>query len=148
MDGALSLGVSANTVSSLRGLRLAAPVADAALDARFVMLWEQIAAHFQERDQHLVFELYNEPHGRLNGEAWLELAARVGCGAEDESWSRRRHRSNFLEQRQRPAAEFPDTNAAAACNSVSSGSQTINFTSGSSSTGAGSVNYNFLPGQN
>ncbi len=53
------------------------PVADAALNVRFVMLWEQIAARFQGRDQHLVFELYNEPHGRLNGEAWNELAARA-----------------------------------------------------------------------
>lgn len=53
------------------------PVADAAMDVRFVMLWEQIAAHFQSRDQRLVFELYNEPHGRLNGEPWNLLAARA-----------------------------------------------------------------------
>jgi len=53
------------------------PVADAAVDVRFVMLWEQIAARFQSRDQRLVFELYNEPHGRLNGEAWNTLAARA-----------------------------------------------------------------------
>jgi endoglucanase len=53
------------------------PVPDAAVDVRFVMLWEQIAAHFQSRDQRLVFELYNEPHGRLNGGAWNVLAARA-----------------------------------------------------------------------
>jgi len=53
------------------------PVADAAVDVRFLMLWEQIAAHFQSRDHGLVFELYNEPHGRLNGEAWNVLAARA-----------------------------------------------------------------------
>lgn len=53
------------------------PVADAAVDVRFVLLWEQIAARFQGRDQRLLFELYNEPHGRLNGEAWNVLAARA-----------------------------------------------------------------------
>lgn len=53
------------------------PVSAAAVDVRFVMLWEQIAAHFQGRNARLVFELYNEPHGRLNGEAWNVLAART-----------------------------------------------------------------------
>ena len=41
------------------------------------MLWEQIAAHFQGRGPRLVFELYNEPHGRMNGEPWNVLAARA-----------------------------------------------------------------------
>ncbi|MDB4883025.1 MAG: glycoside hydrolase family 5 [Gemmatimonadetes bacterium] len=53
------------------------PVADAAVDVRFVMLWEQLATHFQGRSARLVFELYNEPHGRLNGEAWNVLGARA-----------------------------------------------------------------------
>lgn len=53
------------------------PVADAAVDVRFVMLWEQLATHFRGRSARLVFELYNEPHGRLNGEAWNVLAARA-----------------------------------------------------------------------
>lgn len=52
-------------------------VADAAVDVRFVMLWEQIATRFRGRGARLVFELYNEPHGRLNGEAWNVLAARA-----------------------------------------------------------------------
>ena len=52
-------------------------VADAALDVRFVLLWEQIAAHFQARSPRLLFELYNEPHRRLNGEPWNVLAARA-----------------------------------------------------------------------
>jgi hypothetical protein len=43
---------------------------------------------------------------------------------------------------------FQNTNAATSCTSITSGTQTINFTSGSSSTNIGSVNYNFLPGQN
>ena len=57
------------------GDRLA--VADAAVDVRFVMLWEQLATHFRGRGGKLLFELYNEPHGRLNGEAWNVLAARA-----------------------------------------------------------------------
>jgi endoglucanase len=49
----------------------------AVLDVRFVMLWEQLAARFQGRSAKLVFELYNEPHGRLNGEPWNVLTARA-----------------------------------------------------------------------
>src|SRR5919202_1108534 len=52
-------------------------VPDAAVDVRFVMLWDQIATHFRGRGARLVLELYNEPHGRLNGEAWNVLAARA-----------------------------------------------------------------------
>ena len=53
------------------------PVANAAVDVRFVMLWDQIARAFQARGSRLVLELYNEPHGRLNGEPWNVLAARA-----------------------------------------------------------------------
>ena len=53
------------------------PVAAAALDLRFVMLWEQIAERFKGRGDRLVLELYNEPHNRLNGEPWNVLAARA-----------------------------------------------------------------------
>ncbi|MEO8620504.1 MAG: glycoside hydrolase family 5 protein [bacterium] len=52
-------------------------VAGAAVDVRFVMLWEQVAKQFQGRGIRLVFELYNEPHGRMNGEPWNVLAARA-----------------------------------------------------------------------
>jgi endoglucanase len=52
-------------------------VADAAVDVRFVMLWEQVATRFRHRGPRLVFELYNEPHGRLTGEPWNVLAARA-----------------------------------------------------------------------
>ena len=52
-------------------------VPDSVVDVRFVVLWEQIATHFQARSPRLVFELYNEPHGRLNGEPWNVLAART-----------------------------------------------------------------------
>jgi endoglucanase len=53
------------------------PVANALVDVRFVMLWEQIAERFKGRGERLVLELYNEPHGRLNGEPWNVLAART-----------------------------------------------------------------------
>ncbi|HEX2781105.1 MAG TPA: glycoside hydrolase family 5 protein [Gemmatimonadaceae bacterium] len=52
-------------------------VAAAAVDVRFVMLWDQIARRFAGRDARLVLELYNEPHGRLQGGAWNLLAARA-----------------------------------------------------------------------
>jgi endoglucanase len=49
----------------------------AVLDTRLVNLWRQIAARYRDRPPRLVFELLNEPHGRLNGEAWNALSARV-----------------------------------------------------------------------
>ena len=52
-------------------------VAGAVIDVRFVILWDQLATHFKDRNDRLVFELYNEPHGRLNGESWNILAARA-----------------------------------------------------------------------
>ena len=54
-----------------------APVDAAVLDLRFLMLWAQIADRFKGRGDRLVLELYNEPHGRLNGEPWNVLAARA-----------------------------------------------------------------------
>jgi endoglucanase len=52
-------------------------VAASVLEVRYVMLWDQIATRFQGRGARLVFELYNEPHGRMNGEPWNVLAARA-----------------------------------------------------------------------
>jgi endoglucanase len=54
-----------------------ARVPDAVVDVRFVRMWEQIATKFQGAGDRLVFELYNEPHGRMNGEPWNVLAART-----------------------------------------------------------------------
>ena len=53
------------------------PVSDAVVDVRFLRLWEQIAPRFANASDRLVFELYNEPHGRQNGEPWNVLAARA-----------------------------------------------------------------------
>jgi endoglucanase len=52
-------------------------VSDAVVDVRFVRLWEQIAPRFANASDRLVFELYNEPHGRQNGQPWNVLAARA-----------------------------------------------------------------------
>jgi endoglucanase len=47
------------------------------VDSRLVNMWRQIALRYKDRSPKLVFELLNEPHGRLNGEAWNQLAART-----------------------------------------------------------------------
>ncbi len=52
-------------------------VADADVDKRMVIMWQQIANRFKNHSDKLIFELYNEPHGRLNGEPWNSLAARA-----------------------------------------------------------------------
>jgi endoglucanase len=59
-------------------------VSESVRDVRFVLLWQQIAEAFKgySNDQ-LLFELYNEPHGRLqsgqtpsgNSHAWNNLAS-------------------------------------------------------------------------
>ncbi|HSH91281.1 MAG TPA: glycoside hydrolase family 5 protein [Ramlibacter sp.] len=49
----------------------------AVVDTRLVNLWKQIALRYKDRSPKLLFELLNEPHGRLNGEAWNALAART-----------------------------------------------------------------------
>jgi aryl-phospho-beta-D-glucosidase BglC (GH1 family) len=42
---------------------------------RFLGLWRQIADHYKDRRQDLVFELLNEPIGRLTAEKWNRLVA-------------------------------------------------------------------------
>jgi endoglucanase len=49
----------------------------AVVDQRLVNLWKQIAARYRDRSPKLLFELLNEPHGRLNGEPWNRLAAQT-----------------------------------------------------------------------
>lgn len=49
----------------------------AVLDTRLVNMWKQIASRYKDRSPKLLFELLNEPHGRLNGEAWNTLAAKT-----------------------------------------------------------------------
>ena len=42
----------------------------AVLEDRFVNLWRQIANHYQGYSDHLLFELYNEPHDAQTPEIW------------------------------------------------------------------------------
>lgn len=43
--------------------------------ARFLALWEQIAAHYRERPDGLYFELLNEPHDNLTAGKWNAILA-------------------------------------------------------------------------
>lgn len=52
-------------------------VDSAILDVRFLSLWQQIAERFRDKSDHLLFELYNEPHDRLTPSKWNDLAARA-----------------------------------------------------------------------
>lgn len=47
------------------------------VEMRLVNMWRQIAQRYKDRPPRLLFELLNEPHGRLDGEPWNELAPRV-----------------------------------------------------------------------
>lgn len=51
-------------------------VAPGVVEVRFLSMWRQIARHFADFDQRLVFEIYNEPHGRLNAR-WNDLMSRA-----------------------------------------------------------------------
>ncbi len=53
------------------------PVDSAILEQRFLILWQQIAERFRNKNDHLLFELYNEAHGRLTPPRWNDLAARA-----------------------------------------------------------------------
>jgi endoglucanase len=53
------------------------PVDPTLLDERFLALWSQIAPRFADKSDHLVLELYNEPHGRQTAAKWNDMAARA-----------------------------------------------------------------------
>jgi len=42
-------------------------------EPRFLALWKQIAARYQDRPSRVVFELLNEPHDKLSDERWNDL---------------------------------------------------------------------------
>jgi len=52
------------------------PVDPAVVDLRFLALWAQIAERFANRGPALMFEIYNEPHGRLEP-LWNDLLSRA-----------------------------------------------------------------------
>jgi endoglucanase len=49
----------------------------AVVGIRFLTLWRQIAQRFQNKSDRLLFEIYNEPHGKLNDARWNDLMARA-----------------------------------------------------------------------
>lgn len=49
----------------------------AVLETRLLNIWRQLAARYKDRSPKLIFELLNEPHGKLNGEPWNALAAKT-----------------------------------------------------------------------
>ena len=60
------------------GLHPSEPQVDpAVVDTRLVNMWRQIAMRYKDRSPKLLFELLNEPHGRLDGEPWNALAAQA-----------------------------------------------------------------------
>ncbi len=42
---------------------------------RFIALWKQIAEHYKDKPDILMFELMNEPHGNLKAKPWNEILA-------------------------------------------------------------------------
>lgn len=60
----------------------------AVMDKRLVNMWRQIAARYKDRSPKLLFELLNEPHGRLNGEAWNTLAPQVLAAVRESNPTR------------------------------------------------------------
>lgn len=44
------------------------------VETRFLNIWRQVAQRYKDRSPKLLFELLNEPHGRLDGEPWNVLA--------------------------------------------------------------------------
>lgn len=52
-------------------------VDESILDARFVNIWRQVASRYRTRSPKLLFEILNEPTGRLTPARWNLLAARV-----------------------------------------------------------------------
>lgn len=47
------------------------------VEARLFSIWAQLAKHFKGRSNNLIFELLNEPHGKLSAQAWNDLARRL-----------------------------------------------------------------------
>lgn len=43
---------------------------------RFLALWQQIAEHYHDAPNNLLFEVLNEPHGKLSGELWNNFLSR------------------------------------------------------------------------
>lgn len=60
----------------------------AVMETRLVNMWRQIAVRYQDRSPKLLFELLNEPHERLDGDAWNALAARALAAVRESNPTR------------------------------------------------------------
>jgi endoglucanase len=54
-----------------------AEVEPTVVEERLVNIWKQLSARYQGHSNRLVYELYNEPHGRQSSHMWNLLAARA-----------------------------------------------------------------------
>lgn len=53
-------------------------VADDVVQTRLINIWKQLSQRYQNRSSHLIFELFNEPHGKLQtNDAWNSLLAQL-----------------------------------------------------------------------
>jgi endoglucanase len=46
-------------------------------EERFLGLWQQVAKHYQDYPQELIFEILNEPHDKLNAIYWNQLLVKA-----------------------------------------------------------------------
>jgi endoglucanase len=60
----------------------------AVLETRLINMWRQIALRYKDRSPKLLFELLNEPHERLDGQAWNALAARTLAAVRESNPTR------------------------------------------------------------
>jgi endoglucanase len=58
------------------------------VEARLLNIWRQLSERYRTRSPKLVFELFNEPHGKLDGEPWNALAAKALAAVRESSPSR------------------------------------------------------------
>ena len=49
------------------------PVDPSVVDVRYINIWKQVAERYKNRSPKLIFELLNEPSGRLDGDVWNKL---------------------------------------------------------------------------
>nr|WP_315233254.1 glycoside hydrolase family 5 protein [uncultured Albidiferax sp.] len=47
------------------------------LETRLINIWTQLAQRYKDRSPKLLFELLNEPHGKLSSDAWNTLSAKL-----------------------------------------------------------------------
>jgi endoglucanase len=95
VDAALASGryviIDVHHYSQLFGDALQAnefPVAPDVLDIRLVNMWRQIAERYKNRSSKLMFELLNEPHGRMNSTAWNALMPKVLAAVRESNPTR------------------------------------------------------------